>query len=248
LSEIDVAEWASNFWRRAGGPEPFPRSLESAVAWALPLAVVKLPRLGLRELREWLAKRGIPFGINATDRRLRACVLARAGRGAIFLDGTDLEDELRLSLAHEVSHFVCDYLDPRRRAMAVLGPAAREVLDGLRAATPAERLTGLFGDIELGGYTRLMERSPDGDVARLDILDAEDRADRLALELLAPRATVLARLEARGVQWREPSAVDIAGDLLRREFGLPDSAATQYGRMLVMSQRPARSFREWLGA
>ena len=118
MSEIDVAEWASNFWRRAGGPAPFPRSLESAVAWALPVAVVKLPRLGLRELREWLAKRGIPFCINATDRRLRACVLARAGRGAIFLDGTDSEDELRLSLAHEVSHFVCDYLDPRRRAMA----------------------------------------------------------------------------------------------------------------------------------
>src|SRR5947207_13502027 len=122
LCEIDVAVWAWNFWCRAGGPEPFPRSLESAVAWALPLAVVKLPRLGLRELREWLAERGIPFGINATDRRLRACVLARAGRGVIFLDGTDSEDELRLSLAHEVSHFACDYLDPRTRAMAVLGP------------------------------------------------------------------------------------------------------------------------------
>jgi hypothetical protein len=248
LSDMNVAEWASNFWRRAGVPEPFPRSLESAVAWALPLAVVKLPRLGLRELREWLAERGIPFRLNATDRRLRACVLARAGRGVVFLDGTDSDDELRLSLAHEVSHFVCDYLEPRMSAVAVLGAAAREILDGVRAPTPTERLTGLFGGVSLGGYTSLMERSPDGDVARLDILDSEDRADRLALELLAPRATVLARLEAQGVQWREPSAVDVAGDLLRREFGLPDSAATQYGRMLVMSQRPARSFREWLGA
>ncbi len=248
MSDINAAEWAASFWRRAGGPQSFPRSLETAVAWALPLAVVKLPRLGLRELREWLAERGIPFRVDATDRRLRACVLARAGRGVVFLDGTDSEDELRLSLAHEVSHFVCDYLEPRRRAIAVLGLAAKEVLDGLRAPTAAERLTGLFGDIQLSGYTRLMERSADGDVARLDILDAEDRADRLALELLAPRATVLAWLEAQGVQWREPSAVQVAGDLLRREFGLPSSTATQYGRMLVMSQRPARSFREWLGA
>ncbi len=248
MSDIEVAEWASIFWRRAGGPESFPRSLESAVAWALPLAVVKLPRLGLRELREWLAARGIPFRLNATDRRLRACVLARAGRGVVFLDGTDSEDELRLSLAHELAHFLCDYLEPRMRATAVLGATAREVLDGLRAPTPAERLTSVLGGVELAGYTRLMERSPDGDVVRLEILDAEDRADRLALELLAPRAAVLARLEARGVQWRESSAADLAGDVLRREFGLPDSAATQYGRMLVMRQRPARNFREWLGA
>lgn len=248
MSDIDAAEWAANFWRRAGGPEPFPRSLECAVAWALPLAVVRLPRLGLRELREWLAERGISFRLNATDRRLRACVLARAGRGVVFVDGTDSEDELRLSLAHEVSHFVCDYLEPRMRAIAVLGAAAREILDGVRAPTPAERITGLFGGIALGGYTRLMERSSDGDITRLDILESEDRADRLALELLAPRTTVLARLETRGVRWRDPSAVDLAGDLLRREFGLPNSAATQYGRMLVMSQRPARSFREWLGA
>jgi hypothetical protein len=249
LSDMDAAAWAVTFWRQAGGPERFPRCLESAVAWALPVAVVKLPRLGLTELREWLAERGIPFRLNATERRLRACVLARAGCGVVFVDGTDAEDELRLSLAHEVSHFVCDYLEPRARALAALGDGARDILDGVRAPTPAERLTGLFAGIELGGaYARLMERAPTGDVARLDILDAEDRADRLALELLAPRATVLARLESKGVEWHAPSAVDVASNVLTRDFGLPGSAATQYGRMLVMSQRPARNFRDWLGA
>lgn len=246
--DLDVAAWAASFWRRAGQPETFPRALDAAVAWVLPLAVVRLPRLGLRELTDWLAERGIPFRGNVTDRPLRACVLARGGCGMIFLDGSDPEDELRLSLAHELSHFVCDYLEPRIRAVARLGAAAREVLDGVRLPTPAERITGLLRGIELGGYTRLMERSAEGNVARFDVLHAEDRADRLALELLAPRATVLARLEARDVKWRDPLAADVAGDLLRTEFGLPRTAARHYGRTLVMSQRPARSFREWLGA
>jgi hypothetical protein len=93
-----------------------------------------------------------------------------------------------------------------------------------------------------------MERSPSRNIGRLEILDAEDRSDRLALELLAPRAAVLARLQKKGVAWRHSSADDIAGDVLRTEFGLPASAAMDYGRILVMSQQPARSFREWLGA
>lgn len=248
MNDWDVAAWAASFWRRTGQPEKFPRALEAAVAWVLPLAVVRLPRLGLRELGDWLAERAIPFRVDVTDRRLRACVMAHGGCGVIFLDGSDAEEELRFSLAHEASHFVCDYLEPRTRAIARLGAAAREVLDGVRLPTPAERITGLLSGVELGGYTRLMERSPQGKVARFDVLYAEDRADRLALELLAPRATVLARLKARGVRLRDPVAADIAGDVLTIEFGLPRTAARHYGQALVMSERPARSFREWLGA
>ena len=89
-----------------------------------------------------------------------------------------------------------------------------------------------------------MDRSPSGQVEHLRILDAEDRADRLALELLAPRAIVISRLQA--VQWKESFAHDQVVETLQQEFGLPGTIAHEYGRMLVMSQRPARSFKKWL--
>ena len=91
-----------------------------------------------------------------------------------------------------------------------------------------------------------MDRSPSGQVEHLRILDAEDRADRLALELLAPRTIVLSRLQARAIPWKETSAFEQVAQTLRQEFGLPETVAHEYGRMLVMSQRPAGSFKEWL--
>lgn len=59
MIDREPAFWAERFWSLVGRTEPFPRSLESSVGWALPLAIVKLPRLGLSELQRWLLKRDI---------------------------------------------------------------------------------------------------------------------------------------------------------------------------------------------
>ena len=246
--EQEAAWWAESFWRLVGREEAFPRSLESSVALALPLAVVKLPNLGLAELRGWLSTRGIRVHMRGPDRRLRACLLAKAGRGLLVVEGSDPEDERRVSVAHEVAHFLVDYLHPRQRALQALGEAGREVLDGFRAPTLEERLTGVLRGVEVAVYAHLMERSATGEVNRLEILAAEDRADRVALEMLAPRQIVLDRLEARKIRWREDSAVETAMNLLTAEFGIPLAVAQGYGRALVLSRRTGRTFREWLGA
>lgn len=248
MTEREIVARAKNFWRFAARIEPFPRSLEPTVAWVLPLAVVKLPKLGLFDLHDWLARRDIPFCCDISDRRLRACLLGKMGRGIIFLDGSDPEDERRFSLAHEVAHFLIDYHDPRQKALAVLGESGREVLDGERPPTLEERLTGILQHVELGTFTHLMDRLPTGDVGRIDILAAEDNADRFAIELLAPREIVITRLEEQGIQWAEEAAFKAIQKTLIQEFGLPSRTAEEYGRMVVMGRRPARSFREWLGA
>lgn len=248
MSEDEVVAWAEMFWRRAQSIEAFPRSLESTIAWILPLAVIKVPRLWLSELRTWLHERRIPFRPLGADRQLRACVIAHAGRGIVFLDGTDPEDERRVSLAHEVVHFLSDYLEPRERTIALLGDAAREVLDGIRLPSPSERLQAVFKGVELGTYARLLDRSEDGSIGRSDILAAEDRADRIALELLAPRRTVLARLAKLQPDWRDTSAVPLAQQVLVDDFGLPAKVAVRYAAMIVRRQRPHRGFRNWLGA
>jgi hypothetical protein len=165
----------------------------------------------------------------------------------IFLDGSDHDDERRFSLAHEVAHFLCDYLEPREKALRAIGEAGRDVLDGRRPATPEERLTGILRGVKVGTYTHLMDRSTSGEVNHIQVIEAEDRADRLALELLAPRSTVLSRLKTRRVDCGQTYAFDIARETLMQEFGLPAAVAQGYGRMLVMDRSVARTFRSWLG-
>lgn len=243
--EREIVRQAEAFWRQAGLVEDFPRALERPVLWALPLAIVKLPRLGLDSLRQWLRRRQISVYPGVRDRPLRGCLVARGGQGFVFVDGCDPDDERRLSLGHEVAHFIRDYLRPRHKAIQALGEEIIEVLDGRRAPTPEEQLAGVFKRVHVGVFTHLLERNAAGNVDRIDILVAEDAADRLALELLAPKEQVLRRVGLKTEPSGQPQQV--ATRVLVRDFGLPPSAAKRYANFLVNGQTPPRSFREWLG-
>jgi hypothetical protein len=247
VTDQEIFARAEKFWGQAGITEPFPRSLERAVAWALPLTVVKLPRLGLLELRNWMEQRNIFFSLVIPNRRLRACLIVRVGHGFIFLDGSDADDERRFSLAHELAHFILDYLDPREKALDLLGDAGHEILNGQRTPTAEDRLRGVLHGVQLTTYLHLMERTSAGMVERFQVLEAEDRADRLALELLAPKVKVLARLAGNGVDWRSATVHALVQETLRQEFGLPEAVAEHYGQMLIMHRQQPTSFRQWLG-
>jgi Zn-dependent peptidase ImmA (M78 family) len=247
VTNQEIISQAERFWSRAGITEAFPRSLERAAAWALPLVVVKLPRLCLPELRDWLEQRNIPFTFSFPDRRLRACLIARGGHGLIFLDGSDADDERRFSLAHEMAHFILDCLEPREKVLKFLGDAGHAVLNCERPPTAEERLRGVLHGVQLTTYLHLMERTPAGSVERLLVLEAEDRADRLALELLAPKETVLTRLAEKGADWCSTEVHALVRETLTQEFGLPETVAETYAQMLVMQQQHPASFRQWLG-
>jgi hypothetical protein len=242
----EIARQANAFWQLVGDIEPYPRTLESAVLWALPLGIVKLPRLGLTSMRSWLLKRGIAVYANMPDRPLHGCLIARRGQGFVFLDGCDDEDDRRFSLSHEVAHFLRDYLWPRQHVLATLGEGIVDVLDGLREPTIDERVAGVFRGARLGTFMHLLDRKPDGFASRLEVIEAEDGADRLAVELLAPRVEATARLAAAGLPWRSTEAPHKAATILSREFGLPRCVAERYGHVLVLARRPPQTFREWL--
>jgi hypothetical protein len=247
MTHVGVTEWAEYFWARAR-PEPFPRDLEIPVSWALPLAVIRLPRLTLASTRAWLHSRGICSPTGLPNRHLMACLVARAGRGFVLLDGTDPPDERRMSLAHEVAHFLLDYLAARERARAVMGEGADAVLDGQRPPTPEERLSGVLAGVRPGTYMHMMERAESGAVERLAVVEAEDRADRLALELLAPLQVVSAKLAGElPPNCATGAAVQIAASILVRDFGLPKVAAGRYAYWVVGRGRKPRSVRQWLG-
>jgi hypothetical protein len=238
---------AEKFWRLSGRTEPFPRSLEVPTAWALPLAVIRLPELHLERANRWLRAQDILLDFRAANRAVKACLIAKSGCGVVFLDGRDAADDQRFSLAHEVAHFLIDYVEPRHAALSRLGPSIKDVIDGLRPASNEERLSGILEGVHTGTFYNLLQRSSKGIVDSYTTLDSEDHADQLALELLAPSSSVVKRAEIAGISWPEAIAFDFCTGILMGEFGLPRKIAVRYSNMLVSSRRQAKSFHEWLG-
>jgi hypothetical protein len=224
-----VVELAGLFWAEAGMIEPFPRNLRRPIARGLMIAVVSLPQLRIADVRRWLCRNGIACPCAESDRRLRACLVARSGWGFVFIDGTDPEDEQRLSLAHELAHFLRHYWHPRQQAVKRLGSQVLEVFDGNRSPTLGESFHALLADIPLGFHLHLMQRDAGGTFADAKVAAAEWEADRLAYELLAPADAVLTQASAvRG----EPDRLTVAA-VLQGCFGLPATHAAVYSDILI---------------
>lgn len=242
MIEPCVQQVVDEFWSAVGARESFPRTLESAVPWALPLALVKLPRLWVYDVYAWLAQRHIALPADIPNRALHACTIAHAGRGFIFVDGTDPADERRFSLAHEVAHFLLNYLHPRQRVIRLLGAHMTDVLDGLRAPTVDERVRALLQHTPLGMHTHLMDRRSDGVLGCSRLITAEDRADRLALQLLAPMDEVQRYLVHRTRTLRGQEGIKQTVGMLIESFGLPQPIAASYGRALYYAGITARLY------
>jgi hypothetical protein len=219
-----VSTAAAAFWEAAGGPEPFPRTLRGPIARsAFDLTLQVLPGLSLRGAERYLAGRGVAWTCGGPDRPLRACLAACAGAGFILLDARDPAEEQVFSLAHELAHFLRHYWLPRQRTCRRLGEDVAAVLDGSRPPTPGERLDALLADIPLGPHLHLMRRGPRRELPAAEAA-AEDEADRLAYELLAPAAAVA---EHGALERGQVTQV------LSERFGLPAAQATDYADRLL---------------
>lgn len=233
------------FWRRSGVVEPFPRDLERALAFALPIALVRLPKLRLCDIETWLQHRGSFFEFKCRSRAVRGCLIAFRGQGLIFVDGTDLDDERRFTTAHEISHFLVDYWHPRENAIMRLGAKMADVVDGLRLPTVSERLHAVLGSTPLGVHTDLMERDRRLDDLSGALWSIEDRADRIALALLAPPDAVLDLADLSAIDYGEREAQ--LTKILRGGFGLPAAIARSYARVLLALSGKGSSWLESVG-
>jgi hypothetical protein len=219
-----VDQAAAEFWEAAGAPEPFPRSLRDPLRYSsLDLSVKDVAGLSLLGAERYLTGCGFAWSCAGRDRPLRACLAAARGAGLVLLDADDPPREQAFSLAHEIGHFLRHYLEPRRRACRVLGPDAQRVLDGDRPPTVAERCHALLRGLRVGPHVHLMERGPGGTPANAAVLAAEEEADRLAYELLAPVREVWAR---GGVTHAR------AAEVLLGVFGLPPAQTDDCARLL----------------
>jgi Zn-dependent peptidase ImmA (M78 family) len=209
------------------------------------MIIVKLPRLHLQNIERWFQRRGLAYQFGCNDRAVRGCLLAYRGKGIIFVDGTDPDDELRYTLAHEVAHYLVDYLSPRELALERFGDSIREVLDGSRIPSTDEKIQAFLSRTKLGIYTDLMERDTRSDDISNTLWSIEDRADRIALTLLAPQAEVLDLVDLRTPAYKQREIAII--ETLTAHFGLPESIAVSYGRALLRNTNRGRSWLESIG-
>lgn len=186
------------------------------------LNVEDLRDLSVARVVGWFRDRGIPLRLTEPDRRLRGCLVASRGVGFVFHDPADEPAERRFTLAHEVAHYLRDYWHPRAVVARRLGPAALAVLDGDRPPTADERLRAVLRSAPVGPFTHLLARDAAAPATN-DEREAEDAADRLAFELLAPAADVG---EVPGV----PHLVS--------HFGLPVGPAARYVELLSPPAEP----------
>lgn len=237
---------SKTFWEPARHlARQFPRDLESAISWSVPLFVVRLPNLWVHDLENYLRQRRLAASMGVADRPLHGCVIGVRGKGFIVVDGTDGAREIRFTMAHEVAHFLLDYQEPRQCALERLGPEIEDVLDGQRSPTPAERVDGLLANAPLGLYAHFMHRVG-GEVAASAIVDAESEADLLGFELLAPEGEVWNAVPKNFWQCSFSARRSSLQRLLVRRFGLPNEAAQKYAAILSRSRFGGPSVREWL--
>jgi IrrE N-terminal-like domain len=218
---FDPRPVAERIWREVGYRPPHPRDLIRPMMETFDIAVILIPKLSIEAVNQWLTGHGRQPLRNHRDRGLRACLLARRGFGLIFIDGSMDHDERRYAVAHELAHFLAHYLELRRRAVARFGEQILSVLDGDRPATVAERLSEIIQHTSLGQFDDFLVRDDAGKPSAA-VIDIENEADLVAMELLAPCAEV-ARLT-------RPGAARV--EALQKEFGLPAWAAAEWNRFI----------------
>ena len=91
----------------------------------------------------------------------------------------------------------------------------------------------MLSQVPIGVYTNLMERDQAGANFNSSAWEIEDRADRIALALLAPLEEVMAMADTTAAQF--PERYSAITSLLRLRFGLPEAIALTYGRALLKS-------------
>lgn len=234
-SNSHITKLADDFWKAGGGRTSLPYDIVGAVSVALPIDIVSLSNLSVRNIENWLAQRKIPINIGLEDRFLHGFILVSRGNGFIFVNGTDSEEERRYTVAHEVSHFLLDYRLPREDAVKKLGLGILEVIDGRREATILERIDGALYAVLTKLYTHLLEKVGDGSYQSWDVQQAENDADTLAIELLAPRSEIIKNFYPTKVRLSFNSVKDQCFRDLRYKYLIPKSVAETYSTRIAYS-------------
>jgi hypothetical protein len=232
-------------WGRLPDPGPYPRDVERLARYGFLAQVRRLPGLTLSAAHAWLRRQGHRRLPEAVDRRLHGYLFAGGTLPVVFLDPGDAAAVQRYALAHELAHLWWEVLAPRERLRTRLGEGVLDALEGRRAASAAEKLQALASGVSLRPVGHLLARDRELGVVDGGISLAEERADRLALELLAPEHEARRALPAPA-PWRE--WLPAASERLERAFGIPAGVAAAYARALLPPESGPTFWERFSGA
>lgn len=229
---VDEAYWADWFWKRAGGRSVPPVDIGYAAACALEVAVWPITGLTTRTAVENLRRVGVRCSDTGDERELHGCIAIGPSGGLILVETRDGDAQKRFTIAHEVSHYMLEVYRHRQRAERRMGNDYVGVLYGSREVTPTERIDAWLNNVQSAPTTHFMDRAADGRYGCGRTLEAECVADRLAIEIIAPRAEVSrAILDRRKLPFRD--LVHAAKRIAERQFGLPGTVADSYASRLA---------------
>lgn len=228
-----IEKVAADFWGSAGINTRGPRDLAFAARLTLPLDIVALPDLSVQNVKKWLQGKDALYLPDVPDSPLFGLLALYRGNGVIFLEEKDDHRNQRFTLAHEVAHFLLDCSHPRERAVQWLGTKVLDIFDGRRSATQEEQIISAFTDMEMTPHVHLLPRFENTGAWVEQRGKAEERADVLALELLAPAYEVSAVLREQGVAGDYTGCLSTADNLLREVYELPELKAGYYARRLA---------------
>lgn len=223
MAAPDVAGVAEVFWHDAGGRALFgsPVDIARAATRVLPVAIREISGLRTDYVAALLGRIEGPPWADGSPRPLRGCIVADAGRALVLVDGSDPDDERRMTVAHEVAHLILHYIQPRETAVRAFGPHILAVMDRLRPPTLGERFSSVLRAVPIEPFRHAMDRAPGA--RHEDLEEFEEQADDLAVELLAPWS------ELRAMHGATPGG-------LRERFGLPASVAARLAGMIAPRQ------------
>lgn len=222
-----VTDAASSFWLRAATPWSLKPNIHRAALRSLPLAIITMRDLRPSTLTEWGARNGIESLTSLGDRPLHALLIAKSGRGIVFLSAEDDYAEQRFSLAHEIAHFLFDYQLAREKLAQTAGSTILDAVDGNRPVSLEERLAVALSPHTLPALPHLLDRGSFGEVEHSEIAIAEASADALGYELLLPSYIVLRVANELRITQRGDLVFRLS-EWIEREAGFPKSAARRY--------------------
>lgn len=228
----EVGYWAQWFWRRAGGWPTPPVDIGYAATCALEVGVRQVPGLTTGNAVHHLRHFGVARADSGSERELHGCISIGSRGGMILVEMCDDDSQQRFTVAHEVSHYILEVHRHHRRAAQRMGDDYVAALYGRREATSTERIDTWLNNLRSSSITHFMDRGSNGGYSCGNTLEAECSADRLALEILAPRVEMVRTvLDCRKLPFRDVD--DAVRRFAEKRFGLPNEVAGPYASRLV---------------
>lgn len=247
ISSIQIQQLAKAFWKASLLEINFPISttlLEQAILLTEPIAVVKLNKLSLLEISKYFTARGNNINCPLDSKELYGFILSYNGYTYIFLNGTESAEEQRFTLAHEFAHYLLDYKLPRQSIIEKSGVAIIDALNNKRDFTAEEKLLALVQDYSLKAFTYLLDAPATSAFERLHVWKAENKADELAMELLAPYTNILQDISRDGIVRRFSPLKQYLPKLLQVKYGFTTDLAHLYGKSLAVRISGGQSLAE----